>query len=107
MTTPADNRSRTPRALWLSAAVLSLLVVVQAGRVLGPTASAEMVTHAGNYTALTCDVGGSEDVLLVLDGRKELLLVYRMENQTALEFYKRYELPRLFQDARGAAPGRK
>jgi hypothetical protein len=90
----------------VSAAVLAPLVVVQAGRVLGPTASAEMVSHAGNYTALTAD-SGTEDVLLVLDGRKELLLVYRMENQSALELYKRYELPRLFQDARGAAPGRK
>src|SRR5689334_23319444 len=100
------HRSRRPRAMWVSAIVLALLVVVQAGRVLGPTATAEMVSHSGTYTVLTADAG-TEDVLLVLDGRKEALLVYRMENQTALELYKKYELPRLFQDARGAAPGRK
>lgn len=106
MSAAANSTVRAPRVLWVSAGVLALLVVVQAGRVLGPAASAEMVARVGSYTVLTADAG-TEDAVLVLDGRKELLLVYQMENQTALDLYKKYELPRLFQDARGAAPGRK
>jgi hypothetical protein len=105
MTTPRARRL-SPGALWASAFVLASLAVVQAGRLTGGQARADLVSQVGSYTVLTADAG-TEDVLLMLDTRKEQVLVYKVENQNAIELYKRYELPRLFQDARGRTPGRK
>lgn len=105
MTTPQPMRI-SPGAMWASAFVLAALVILQAGRLVGGEARAEMVSQAGTFTVLTADAS-SEDILLVLDSRKELLLVYKVENANSVELFQRYEVPRLFQDARGRVPGRK
>lgn len=115
ITTPAsDTEPRTPRALGLDipSTVLSLtalamvLVLLIAGWQGSQQARAEMVTQTAQLTVMTAD-GGNEDVLLILDGRAENLSVYRVQNQNTLDLFKRYELPKVFGDARTQAVGRK
>jgi hypothetical protein len=101
---PTRPRPAAASALLASAFVLVALIVLQAGR-LGE-ARADMVSSAGGLSVLTADTG-SEESLFVLDSRKEELSVYRVVNQNSLELYRRYELPRVFGDARSKALGRK
>jgi hypothetical protein len=86
------------------AVILGLLIVIVSLRT--PTAHAEMVSTAGPLTVMTAE-GGNEEILLMLDGRAEHLSVYRVENQSSLELYKRYDLPKVFNEARTRAMGRK
>jgi hypothetical protein len=65
-----------------------------------------MVTRAGEFTVLTSE-SGSEEVLLVIDNRREQLLVYKVVNQSSLELFARHDLARMFMDARLGAQGRK
>ena len=92
-------------ALWASAFVLAGLVMLQASR-LAPAAPADIVSSAGEFTALTADTG-NDDMLVAIDNRRELLLVYKVANQSTLELYKRYNLPQVFTDARNKSLGRK
>lgn len=92
--------------LWAGALVLAGLVVVQASRLGGDEARAEMVTQVGGFALLTADAG-SDDMIVTIDNRRELLQVYKVVNQSALELFKKYELPRVFADARAKAQGRK
>lgn len=98
---------KAPRAinanalLIASAIALPVLIGVQASRTgLVGEAHANVVGQAGGTTALTA-TAGSQDVLVVLDGRSEELLVYRVENQSSVELYQRLSVPRLFAEARG------
>lgn len=104
---PAPRRPSPNALLGASATLLAALIVLFASRT-GSTARADLVGQAGTLTALTL-TGASQDVLVVLDGRAEELMVYRLENQSALELYAKYSVPRMFTDARartvGQAPG--
>lgn len=91
--------------LWASAFVLAGLILLQAGR--PGEARADLVASVGGVTALTVAGASSEDLLMVIDGRSEELFVYRVENQNNLELYRRYNLPRMFSDARGVGPSRR
>ncbi len=90
-------------ALTLSALSLVMLILTVAGRGL-PEAKAAEVSQSGDYTALTCD-GGNEDVLVVLDGRTEQLFVYKVVNQVSVQLFQREDVGRLFGDARARARG--
>jgi hypothetical protein len=102
------TRLNSSAFLTASAFVIGAVVVVQAGRLLtGGPAQADLVSTSGVFTALTSEATNSNDVLLVLDGRAEELLVYKVENQNAVELYKKYNVPRLMSEARGRHTGRK
>ncbi len=101
-------RINSSAALTASALIIAALIVVQGSRVLtGQPAQADVVSTTGSFTALTCEVSNSNDVLLVLDGRSEELTVYRVENQNNLELHKKYNVPRMMSDARARHLGKK
>jgi hypothetical protein len=94
-------------ALWASAFVVAALVVVQAGRLPGSTAYAEMEASAGDYTLLTARTGrGPEtrpyEVLYVIDNREQVLIVYELEDAQRGNLTVRGggPLPALFNNAR-------
>lgn len=71
--------------LWASAFILAALVIIQAGRMPGNQAHAEMATGNETYTLLTADAGTGGDqrpdeLLFVIDSRDQMLLVYRIED---------------------------
>lgn len=71
--------------LWASAFVLAALVIMQAGRLPGNTANAEMAVDRGSYTLMTCDSGKGGDtrpdeLLYVIDSREQTLLIYEIED---------------------------
>jgi hypothetical protein len=98
--TPAP--ARQPGWLWVSAGVLTALVLVQGAGLLDREAKAEMVADKGGYVVMTTD-GGSEEVLLVLDERNEALLIYEVENRQRIGLKARQALPELFVRARAQA----
>jgi hypothetical protein len=67
-------------------------------------AGSGMVSQVGAYTMMTT-AGQNEDVLLVIDGRAEELLVYRTDNANGVQLMQRLNLPRAFLDARARAMG--
>ncbi len=72
-------------ALWASAFVIAALIIVQAGRLPGGAAYAEMESGVGDYTILTARTGkGPEtrpyEALFVIDNREQVLMVYDMED---------------------------
>lgn len=98
---PPRTRFTSSSALSASALIIAALVIVQAGRMLtGTEARADLVATSGTLTVLTAEATNFNDVLLVLDGRSEELLVYKVENQSNLDLFKKYTLPRMFADAR-------
>ncbi|MFN7020473.1 MAG: hypothetical protein ACK4WH_03990 [Phycisphaerales bacterium] len=108
LTTNPLRRFSPSAALWASAFVLLGLTIVQAGRLSSGwdnTAHAD-VSRVGDFTALTLSATSSEDLALVLDGRAEKLLVYRIKNRETLEMVRGYELPQLFQTAARIGAGR-
>jgi hypothetical protein len=65
-----------------------------------------MVAQAGVYTALISSEG-NDDLLVVLDGRSEELMVYRPEgNQGVMQLVQRLNVQTLFTEARTRAEGR-
>lgn len=95
-----------------SAAFLGLLLAaalfLPAGRAeaSGAMASAlpmDLTTQGPDHAALTLEIGSGEDMLVLLDQRSESLLMYRVRNQSALEFRGRQDLRELFGEARRAA----
>ena len=102
------TRLNSSALLTASALIIGALVIVQAGRLLtGTPAQADLVSSSGSFTALTVEATNSNDVLLILDGRSEELMVYKVENQSAVELFKKYNVPRLMSEARGRHTGRK
>lgn len=96
------KREHSGTALWASAFVILALILVRADR---GVAYAEMAVVGSGYSALTTD-GGSDEPLMVIDQRRELLLVYQVENQNRVLLRQKVELPKLFGDARALAEGR-
>lgn len=102
MSTAAKNNAGW---LWVSAGVLAALLVLKVGG--GSEAAAApggTVASSGNLVAMTSPTG-SDEILLVLDGRRETLFVYRTD-QKGVALQQRVALPALFQDARARSMGR-
>ena len=91
-------------ALLASAFVLAGLIIVAAGAFDRP-ARADLVSSISGVTALTVE-SQNEDVLLVIDGRSEHLLAYKVVSQNSLQLFGTYDLPRLFSEAHNRASGR-
>jgi hypothetical protein len=100
----AKIRISSGAALWASAIVLGALIIVQAGRLTGAEARADLVSGTSGVTALTVE-SSSEDILMVVDNRSERLMTYKVVNQNNLELFRSYDLPRTFADARARATG--
>lgn len=64
-----------------------------------------MVSQSGGVTMMTCE-GGNSEILVVLDSRRDLMLVYRVEDQITLGLLQRASVPQIFSDARAKAQGR-
>lgn len=105
--TPEPTPARRLSPLALVAAFLTLLTLVQAFRLhdAEPQARAELVSRAGSVTALTANAG-NEEILVVLDDRSEILLVYRTDTRNGVQQLARLPLQALFTDARARALGR-
>ncbi len=106
MSRPHD-RNLPVASLWASAFVIGALAIVQAGRLPGPAAHAEMATGSGDYTLLTTDsgLGPDEDpyeLLYLIDNRAEVLMVYEIENAQRKQVFLRDggSLDNLFRRAR-------
>jgi hypothetical protein len=94
-----------PGSLWASAVVIASLIILQAGRFGGPSnVRADVVSNVSGTTALTFD-SQSEQLLAIIDGRQELLFVYRVQARNSLELLRSYSLPDVFADARARATG--
>lgn len=120
MTDPQTSSAHAPSdttgdsaslVLWASLFVIAALVIVQLGRgggrsLFGPAgeARADLVSSAGEFTALTFD-DGSQDVLVVMDGRGENVFVYQVKNQRTVEFLDRVALTDVFDTARKVGAG--
>lgn len=95
-------------ALLASAFVLAGLLLSQlnsrdvAARLAGPGAYAQAVNQGGTseVSLLATDIG-SEDALVVIDQRREELLLYRITGQKQIDFKGRESLRELFVQARG------
>jgi len=106
---PATSRADRPRfaphaVLWASAFVLAGLVLLQAQRVVGPVANAELVSRTGDTTIMTVS-GPSDDALWVLDERSEQLFIYAPQQRGGIELVQKLSLSTMFRDARRAAGG--
>ncbi len=114
--------------LWASAFVLTGLCLIALARLIGLTGGTPeaiaiasmrgqpafaggeggggMVAQAGVYTALV-SAGGNDDLLVVLDGRSEELMVYRPEGNLGVpQLVQRLNVQTLFTEARTRAEGR-
>jgi hypothetical protein len=67
-------------------------------------AAAPMVTTAAGMTALIYENGG-EELLMVLDGRTETIMVYQVKGNNQLELLHRAGVAQMFNDARALAGG--
>lgn len=104
--------------LWASAMVLAGLIVAQLGRASwhGAPASArdaagaammgaDVVSRVGDFSILSFDAG-TEDVVVVLDGRTEELFAYKVLNQRKLDFLQSVKVPEIFERVRQMDPNR-
>jgi len=91
--------------LWVSAAVLAALIVVQGAGFLDSQASAEMAISSGAYAMMTSD-GGNDEVLVIVDSSQESLMVYHTDRTKGLQMLEREDLRGLFERARARATGR-
>jgi len=89
----------------LGALVLVIFVLSRVSMVTGSPALAEITTRDGAYTMMTTD-GGSDEILVLVDSREEMISVYRV-NQTGngLDLIERESLSGLFSRARAQAMG--
>jgi hypothetical protein len=101
------NFKTSAAVLWASAFVILALIIMQAGRMQGNAAYAEVVADRGSYTLMTADSGrgGDEDpdeILYVIDSREQTLLVYEVEDARKKQviFREGQPLDQLFQRAR-------
>ena len=97
--------------LWATAALLTAGILLRAGggSFFEQSAAADMIGASGDYTAMTTN-GGVEELLFLIDGRNETLMVYRVQNGRQVQMMERQDLRSLFTTARaaylGAPPGR-
>jgi hypothetical protein len=101
---PSGRVQFSPGLLWASAAILVALIIIQAGRMGVEPARADVVSTIEGTTALTFEAQ-SEDLLATVDGRQEMLFVYRVQNKNSLELIRSYSLPDLFAEAKGRVSG--
>ena len=94
-------------SLWASTFVIAALIIVQAGRLPGNPAHADMTDRSGSYTIMTADSGRGKDedpyeVLYVIDNREQVLLVYEIEDVATRQIQLRDggSLDQLFRIAR-------
>jgi hypothetical protein len=85
MTSKHTQLSPAAAILWASAFLLVAIIVIQAGKLPGSAAYAEMASSNGDYAALTTStgLGGDADpyqVLYVIDNRDEVLMVYEIDD---------------------------
>lgn len=71
--------------LWASAFVIAALVIIQAGKLPGQAAFAEMASSRGDYSVMTTNSGRGGDtdpdeLVYVIDNRDQVLLVYEVED---------------------------
>ncbi len=71
--------------LWASAFVIIAMIILQAGRMTGNTAYAEMATSSDVYSLLTTNsgTGGETDpneLLYVINKREGIMMVYEIED---------------------------
>jgi len=115
ISTPSTSRSRATvlitRALWLSAGVLLGLILFRSEPLsfswgVPPVLSqrpdhahAGMIGQAGSFSLMTT-TASNEELFVVLDGRQEQLMVYRVENGNAANLMQKASLPRLFLEAK-------
>ena len=93
--------------LWASAFVIAALVILQAGRMTGSSAYAEMATQDEVYSLLTTNSGqGGEtdpnELLYVINKREGVMMVYEVEDARRRQILLRHggRLETLFQQAR-------
>lgn len=106
--------SKPSRFAWINVAlVLSALVLagvlasfLRRGFERGATfplfdnqAMAAVTSQAGGYSMLTAN-SNNEEIVLVLDARREQLMVYRAENTQSVQPLQRVSLPQMFTEAR-------
>jgi hypothetical protein len=94
-----------PLGSWWTTGVLVVvaLFLVRGGPAM-PTALAEMTAVQGSYTMMTTD-GGNDEILVVVDSREEMVLVYRIDQSGKLALQERERLSELFARARARAIG--
>jgi len=85
MTNKHTQLSPAAAVLWASAFLLFALIIIQAGKLPGSAAYAEMASSRGNYSAVTVNSGKGGDaspyqVLYVIDSRDEVMMVYEIED---------------------------
>ena len=77
------NRQFNPASavLWAAAFVIAGMIIVQAGKLPQNAAHADTTAVRGDYTLLTTGSGrGENQMLYVIDGRDQILLVYEVED---------------------------
>lgn len=110
MTSKHTQLSPAAAILWASAFLLFALIIVQAGKLPGSAAFAEMSDSNGDYSVLTTTSGkgGSTSneppyqVLYVIDNHAEVLMVYEIDDarQGRIELRGGGSLSNLFRRAR-------
>ena len=80
--------------LWASVFVIIAMIIVQAGKLPGNAAYAEMATGSGSYTVLTTNSGKGGDsdpneLLYVIDNTAQVLLVYEIEDSRTGQIFLR------------------
>ena len=83
--TSSHKINSTAAVLWASAFVIAAMTILQAGRLPGQAAHAEMTATQADYTIMTTNSGrgGDEDpdeLLFVIDNRDQVLMVYEVED---------------------------
>lgn len=99
--------SAAAAALWASAFVIAAMIIVQAGRLPGNPAYADMTIDRGSYSLMTARTGRGSDtdpheLLYVIDSREQALLVYEIEDarRRIITLRDGYPLDGLFARAR-------
>ncbi len=101
-----SETARSGGWLWISAGVLAALTLVQGAGLLDRTARAEMVSEKSGYAIMTTD-GGTDQILVVLDERNEMLMVYSVENRREMILQDRQPIPDMFVQARTQSGARR
>jgi len=90
--------------LWVALAVVAVGALLW-GRSSHGVALAEMTTQKAGYAMMTTD-GGNDEILVVVDSRAEMIMVYRVAQQGGLTLIEREPLSALFARARAQSRGR-
>lgn len=85
MTNSPQQINGSAAVLWASAFIIGALVIIQAGKLPGQAAYAEMASSRGDYSVMTTNSGRGGDadpdeLVYVIDNRDQVLLVYEVED---------------------------